>query len=246
MPLSLHESRSPAHGKIRNLRYQNKHLGECLTQFENKICEASKCATTKPLYTSTISQLEQRNTTDRRIPPAEEERELEERAQQANQPAIRSATEPAPIHPNKGQPPHKEASFIATENPPPHSRTTTTEWRNLPSQCGPPAQEQATPPSAAHKRPMPDYSKRAPRITTHVGLFHAGPAAVEEPPDALDGLVQALEADYVSASSWTEFLEKSGTSKAISTPQVKRLPNAASELLEDLRVTGANVKLSTP
>jgi hypothetical protein len=66
------------------------------------------------------------------------------------------------------------------------------------------------------------------------------------PVDEVKGLVQMLAEDYAAASSWTEFVENSRGKEGDFHPHVKRLLHAAVELLEDLRVTGARVKLSTP
>jgi hypothetical protein len=72
------------------------------------------------------------------------------------------------------------------------------------------------------------------------------PSTVDEPPDDINGLVQALALDYVSACSWTYFVEKFRGKEGDLHPQVKRLPRAVADFLEDLRVTGAKVTLSTP
>jgi hypothetical protein len=58
--------------------------------------------------------------------------------------------------------------------------------------------------------------------------------------------VQGLAEGYVSFSSWKKFVENFRGQEGDFHPQVKRIPHAAAELLEDLRITGAKVKLSTP
>jgi hypothetical protein len=142
---------------------------------------------------------------------------------------MRAATKQATIHPNKGQPPNKDAS----SKPIPQPRKATPEWRDLPAHYRPPASERETQHSAERERPPPDCSKPV-------------PSSDAAPPDDLDTLVQALVADYASASSWKEFVEELCGKEGEFHPQVKRLLYATAELLEEFCVTGATVKLSTP
>jgi hypothetical protein len=78
------------------------------------------------------------------------------------------------------------------------------------------------------------------------GASTPAPSTADELLDKINGLVQALAADYVSTSSWSEILEKFRGQEGDFHPQIKRLPHAAAELLEDLHVTVDKVKLSTP
>jgi hypothetical protein len=244
------ESLSPEHGKIRNLLYQNKHLGECLTHFENKTCETSQSETSPSLSISVSLHPSQCDAKVQRLPPAEEENEQAEKAQRATKPSSRSSSESAGLRPNKGQLPTEEASYLAPATQPSHSSTATTEWRNLSARYGPPARECSKPASAAHQRPTTHDAERSPQreggATYISGANTPSPSTVDEPPDELNGLVQALAADYISSSSWTDFVEKFRGQEGDFHPQVKRIPHAAAELLEDLRVTRAKVTLSTP
>jgi hypothetical protein len=94
------KSLSPEHGKIRNLRYQNKHLGECLTQSENKLCETSQSKTSPPSRTSASLHPFRHNVKVQRMPPSEEDKDKAEKAEKsqcATKPASRSASE-SPVY----------------------------------------------------------------------------------------------------------------------------------------------------
>jgi hypothetical protein len=58
-------------------------------------------------------------------------------------------------------------------------------------------------------------------------------------------MVQCLAADYASSASWTEFVENFRGQQGDFHPHVRHIPHAAAALLDDLRVTGARVHLST-
>jgi hypothetical protein len=108
----------------------------------------------------------------------------------------------------------------------------------MPAHCGPPASKRVTRSTAARERPTPGNYKHARTKETTL--------AASAPPDELEGLVQGLAADYASASSWKEFVENFRGQEGDFHPQVKRIPHATAELLDELCVTGARVKMSTP
>jgi hypothetical protein len=64
--------------------------------------------------------------------------------------------------------------------------------------------------------------------------------------DELDDLVADLEAKYSAARSLTTFVENFRGDEGDFHAEVKSIPHAAAPLLEQLRVTGAPVVLSTP
>jgi hypothetical protein len=64
--------------------------------------------------------------------------------------------------------------------------------------------------------------------------------------DELRDLVADLAAKYSAASSWTTCVENFRGDERYFHAEVKSIPHAAAPLLEQLRVTGAPVMLSTP
>jgi hypothetical protein len=182
-----HNSLSPEHGNTRNLRYQNKNLGECSLQFETQKYEISKCATSLPSYTHTYFERAHHP----QLPPTEMDSTPDStRTIRTSQPARSeippvtaapmaqgsgsqaSATEPAHICSHESQPPQEEARDIVATKPIPLCPIAALEWRRS-ARCGSkPAQ--LTPPA---------YQ------------------------DDLKAMVQRLAANYESAASWTEFVE---------------------------------------
>jgi hypothetical protein len=182
-----HKSLSPEHGKTRNLRYQNKHLGECRLQFETPKFEVSKCATSPPSYTHTYFERAHHP----QLPPTEEDSTSDsKRAIRTSQPARSelapvtaapvaqrsgsqpSATEPTHLRSHKCQPPHEEARDIVTTKPIPLCLIAALEWRHI-AQCGPLARNRGNPAQQT-------------------------PSAYPDDPNAM---VQHLAADYESAAS---------------------------------------------